>query len=315
MKWLSFLTICVLLFSCKKETIELETHKIELGVDYKVRDLVFFNDTLAFACGGDIWEGGFIAKSTDGGENWNIIYDHNNIVFKIAFLDEQRIAAGCFWGGLLTSLDYGDTWQFAGHPEYNGINDLRFLNDSTLIFATGDSYHFGGTVLYNFNSGAFTFNKEDKAFNSLHFFDEDHGVFGAYGLIYKTRDGGETLEATNASSDFYVDLAFNNTGKGIAVGYQGKILTTNNQGNTWQKTAAKSNFFTSKGNLETVSINQNEGFIGGQNGVFFYANDFAGDWLKIEHPFEAYDILNITLKNNSTGFAMGSDGLLFKFYY
>lgn len=315
MKWFSFLTICILLFSCKKETISLETQKIELGVNYKVRDLVFINDTLAYACGGDLWTGGFIARSTDAGNTWKTVYNHKNIVLKITFLDEQNIFAGAFFGGTLTSADSGENWNYIERPEYSAVNDIYFLNDTSLVFATGESYHFGGIVHFNYLTANYTYINLTKSVNSLHFFDNNKGVFGAYGLIYKTKDGGYTLEATNATNDFFVDLAFNAEGEGVAVGYQGKILSSKNQGNTWEKTASKSHVFTSKGNLECVVVNQKQAFIGGQNGTFLYANDFTKDWIKIEHPFEAYDILNITLKDKHTGFAMGSDGLLFKFNY
>lgn len=315
MKWLSFITICIVLFSCNKETIEFETQKIELGVDYNVRDLVFINDTLVYACGGNLWDGGFIARSEDAGVNWQIVYNHTNIVFKIAFLDEKHIAAGAFWGGLLTSADYGVNWQYVEHPDYSAVNDLHFLNDTTLFFTTGESYHFGGTVFYDYITGDYEFNNLEKSVNSLYFFDENNGVFGAYGLIYTTSNGGKTLEPTNVGGDFFVDLDFNNEGKGVAVGYQGKIFSTKNQGNSWEKTAAKSHFFTSKGNLECVAVNQNKAFIGGQDGTFFYTDDFTKDWIKVEHPYESYDIYNIVLKDNFTGYAMGSNGLLFKFNY
>lgn len=315
MKWFSFFVFFLLLTSCQKESIELAVNQIEINTKDDIYDINFIDDNLAYACGGELWKHGFIARSLDGGFTWEIVFEYHTIIFSVDFRDENNGVAGTMFGGVIVSTDGGNSWEVQEYPENSSLLDLQFLNDSTVFMCNGSSYHFGGYGLYNFNTRTLNFYDQNKSFDKAYFFNEQEGILASYGTVYATQNQGQSIEPKNAQGDYFVDLSFNENGEGIAVGYQGNIWSTKNRGLNWEKTGKKSHFFSTKGNLEAAAVYQNKGFICGQNGRFFYAEDFLNDWVEIDHPFTSSNLLDVYLKNGSQGFVCGSNGLLFSFNY
>ena len=105
-------------------------------------------------------EAGFLAKSSDKGENWQLIEaDYFGSYFSLLPVKSQLQVAG-LRGNLFTSLDEGNTWQAANMPVEATINDsLQHANVS---------YHFA-------NSGNLIYSKDGDNFN-LHTFDDGKAV-------------------------------------------------------------------------------------------------------------------------------------------
>jgi photosystem II stability/assembly factor-like uncharacterized protein len=315
MKWLNFFLILLLLNACQKESIQLDIQEIDINTTDDIYDINFIDDKLAYACGGELWKHGFIARSVDGGMSWEIVFEYHTIIFSVDFKDQNNGVAGTMFGGVLVSTDGGDSWEVQEYPENSSLLDVQFLNDSTVFMCNGSSYHFGGYGLYNFKTRVLNFVDLNKSLNKAFFFNENEGVLASYGAVYSTQNQGKSLDARNAQGDYFVDICFNENNEGLAIGYQGNIWTSKNKGANWEKTGKKAHFFSTKGNLEGAAVFENKGFICGQNGSFFYAENFLDDWITIDHPFKSQDLKSISLKNGSEGFVTGSNGLLFKFNY
>lgn len=315
MKWFKFIFLFLLLSSCAKESIKLETQELNIATDNDIYDIVFLDENIAYACGGELWKSGFIAKSEDGGTSWNIVYEHFNIIFELEFLNENKGIAGAFWGGILKTEDGGNSWDYEEYPDMSACNSVHFLNDSSVLICTGSSYHFGGLCQYNFNSSSLSFSDYLQSFEASYFFDEEEGVLCSYGVIYKTYDGGNSLVATNGQGDFFKVVDFNQQGEGLAVGYEGKILSSKNKGSNWDKSTNKSRFFTTKGNLEGLSVYNKNAFVCGENGSLFYTSNFFDSWLEVEHNYEHANLRTVYIKNESEAIIAGSDGLIFKIFF
>lgn len=315
MKWYNYIFLLFLLSSCAKESIRMETLPLSIATDNDIYDITFLDENTAYACGGELWKSGFIAKSEDGGNTWNIIYEHFNIIFEIEFLNENKGIAGAFWGGILKTDDGGASWEYEEYPDMSACNSVHFLNDSSVFLCTGSSYHFGGIALYNFDNGSLSFSDYLQSFESSYFFDENEGVLCSYGLIYKTYDGGNSLVATNGQGDFFKATDFNEQGEGLALGYEGKILSSKNKGSNWDKSANKAKFFSTKGNLEGLSIYNRSAFVCGENGGLFYTSNFFDSWLDVEHDFDQVNLRTVYIKNENEAFIGGNNGTLFKVLY
>ncbi len=316
MKWFNILLLSVLLFSCKKEQIDLEITPISSGEDIDLHDIHFVSDQVAYICGGELWESGVILKSTDGGQTWVKQLETDNILFQVEFKNESEGVAVGYSGRVWKTVNGGNTWiRIESTESYPVYTDAAFVGNSEIILAAGNNYFSGGFSAFSFNFESFIDSLINVDMRGVHFFDQQKGLMCGYGCIYTTVDGANSWQATEAKGDYFKAMAFNDNLEGITIGYQGKILSSTDSGFTWNKTARKASFFTTKGNLEGVDVLEKEAFIVGQNSAFFYNNNFLKDeWLQVNTPFNQ-DLFDIELINSTTGFVVGEKGLIFKFNY
>lgn len=312
MKYFSWLWFMVLLLSCEKESTDISVDIIELDTDLDIRNMFFHNKDTVYICGGRLWSGGFIAQSIDGGNSYNLVENHWKIINGLAFNSQNIGLAGSFWGGYHHSSD-GVTWDYNENYLLSSMNDVHFINDSIAVIPTGDSYYFGGYSRYNVFTRIHDYRNYEKSFACQYFFNENEGLFGAYGVIYKTNDGAQSVQATNATGDYFKDIEFNEAGEGLAIGYNGLILKSNNKGASWDRIDKKGKVFSIKGNLESLAVFDNIALIAGQDGVLYYSNDLGESWMNVNHPFDKTHFYKVVLTSNSTGYLAGANGLLARF--
>lgn len=316
MKWYNLFFIVVLLASCQKESMRLDVTEIDSKTNDKIYDITFVDDQVAYYCGGQLWVSGVIGKSTDGGNTWDVVLETDNVLYTIVFKNENEGVALGFSGRAWKTTDGGVSWSLTeSFPNYPVFSDAEFITPDKLIVAAGFSYYGGGFASYFFEGQGFGDSLINRDMQAVHLFDENEGIMAGYGGVYKTYNAARDWEAIGVSGDYFKAMAFNQNNEGLLVGYQGRIFQSEDQGDSWDKNAKKSKFFTTKGNLESVAISNREAFICGQNSSFYYSDNFLeGDWTMVETPFQQ-DFLCINLISSSTGFVCGSEGLIFKFNY
>lgn len=87
---------------------------------------------------------GVIARTTDGGENWTLLYENNDFYFnEIQFLDRyEGWCVGEAWPNdvpnavILHTIDGGNTWEEAFFTDQHGLTGIDFV-DRNHGFATG----------------------------------------------------------------------------------------------------------------------------------------------------------------------------------
>ncbi len=182
-----------------------------------------------------------ILRTTDGGENWNII---SNLMLgprslrSVCFKDELN---GCAVGGRYSSddgytiatVDGGLTWTETTPEGDNEFSDITFL-DNGIGWICGMHGE-----LFKTYDGGFTWEDSRFSYNyfkDIHFFDSVNGMLLDPGNAYLTFNGGETWDSVVSMWPHTSLTSFSNSGSdnGFAVGYGGTLSTTADGGSTWQ---------------------------------------------------------------------------------
>ncbi len=194
---------------------------------------------------------GYIARSTDGGENWEIyphIYDFWTL--EIHPLNPEIIFASDFNQGVLKSIDHGQSWS----PVNVGINNVIVYD---VAVDPNDSNH----ILVGTISGVFEKKGAGewipllaKMAQSVEFHPTNSQVFfaGLESELGKTIDGGQTWTFSNQIGGRVNDIAIDDTNTNtlfISAG-DGKIYKSENEGDILSEVLSSAN-----GEGETYSFN------------------------------------------------------------
>lgn len=215
----------------------------------------------------------------------------------------------------------------------------------TAVATIGDKIWVAGhdaTIIHSKDAGK-TWNIQlqmpelDRPFLDITFFDEVHGIaLGAYGLFYRTRDGGETwkkelhasvlpladieyLDTIKDDQAFYEEelsfilphfnrITFHND-KVLIAGEAGLIATSDNFGESWERLEIDytGSFF------DVVEYDLHEANVtlaAGLRGNLFARKNNNENWQKVETCVTTS--LNSFVSNNDKVFITGNNGVLFE---
>ncbi len=168
----------------------------------------FFDDNNGIIVGGNESNDAIqtIIKTTDGGTSWTIISDNLNPWLRdVFFIDNNNGFAVGDQGTILKTTDGGDTWQTLttpGNINQRRLNRSYFISDQIGIITGGhpsnDSIQ---TMIKTIDGGNnWTIIKDDinPMLNSVYFFDSMHGyAVGDWGKVLYTDDQGDTWADLN----------------------------------------------------------------------------------------------------------------------
>jgi photosystem II stability/assembly factor-like uncharacterized protein len=178
-------------------------HKTELKT--YIWDILFINADTGIAVGGQCGncggpeEHGFILRTTDGGENWNLQENDTNIMgyYEIFFTNDTIgyvVGAG---GTIKQTIDGGQTWTKQTSGTTTDLWGIYFVNaDTGFVDGINLKTWYDGIMLHTTDGGT-TWTKQDipssKGLSDVYFTDENTGTaVGAWGYIISTTTGGES---------------------------------------------------------------------------------------------------------------------------
>ncbi len=196
-----------------------------------LHDVFTFSRDTAIAVGSP----GTIIKTTDGGNNWDIIHYAREIsgeLYTIFFVGNLGWAAGAN-GKIIFTDNCGLSWESQNSSTINALFDIYFIDENT-----GWTVGANGTILKTTDAGStWTLQNSGTTNNleSVYFLDQDSGyAVGNSGTILATTKGGETWSAQNSGTTKNLNsISFTENGFGIIVGDQGQILLTEDRGTSW----------------------------------------------------------------------------------
>ena len=127
------------------------------------------------------------------------------------------------------------------------------------------------------------------------------------GYFYKTDDGGETWSQFDSGvNEIFLDLDFDGTQNGYAVGAEGNIIKTDNAGQTW---AALSSGTTEA--LVSIAVSaENSIWAVGNNGIVLHSTNGGNSWT-LNTSLTIENLNDVAFKDENTGYIAGDNGVLF----
>jgi photosystem II stability/assembly factor-like uncharacterized protein len=155
--------------------------------------------------------GGRIAKTTDRGSSWNVVYSNPfHYILKLAFLNESKGFAVGFDGFLLRTDDGGNNWHTVagGNPSLL-LSDITFVNETTGFIT--ESYNVNTSplnILLRTTDGGNTWtelyqNPSCGFMNRIEFANENLGYLVTYNKVFRTIDGGNTWNTFINQKEFW----------------------------------------------------------------------------------------------------------------
>lgn len=271
----------------------------------------FIDTTTGWAVGEDeIDFARFILKTTNGGRNWAIQHQDNNVLSTIFFINPN---AG--WvvgvGTILNTVDGGKTWETQQVPISTGFNDVVFVDDKS-----GWVAGLNGIILHT-DDGGQNWNIQDTGvgsgigWNALHFIDTQTGwAVSHIGTGIKTTNGGvDWIEhQIDPLSIWLSDVYFASADTGWATRATNKLFRTFDGGESWTGTDFPSG---SQYYLKSISFSDNNhGWIAATDQVF-RSTDGGVNWVSQIKGSRA-DLQSLFFVGESVGWAVGRGGLLLR---
>ncbi|MBK6504578.1 MAG: T9SS type A sorting domain-containing protein [Ignavibacteria bacterium] len=205
------------------------------GLD--IADVVFLDSLTGYA----VAKLNYILKTTNGGENWSIIYEDTTTVqfifARIQFISENEGFAGGFFGlnyGMMKTTDAGQNWSRVNTPTF--AEDIFVLSSDTIWFVCTEGLT--GGVFRTTNGGASwqrLWSQIGQNPDKIHMLNANTGFCALNsGLRYvrRTTNGGFNWNDVDNNQTFY-DIYFADSLKGWFCGIVSPIKATTNGGLNW----------------------------------------------------------------------------------
>jgi photosystem II stability/assembly factor-like uncharacterized protein len=214
------------------------------NIDKYFRDVHYLNPPNAWA----VSQGGVIAYSNTGGDDWEIQYEKPEFSFGGVYFTDDQTGYVVGWSEVFKTINGGEDWQQQSLPNPMGLDveEVYFVNQ---------------------NMG---------------------WIAGSYKTIYKTVDGGESWLLKNGpdlDEHYWLnDITFFDELNGCAVGeklfmpYKGIILTTDDGGESWGETII--NYC--EGLKSVQHLSQDTIWAISEDGKFIRSTNAGEDWEVIQ---------------------------------
>lgn len=274
---------------------------------------------IGFACGGSQFLKSELIKTTDGGETWQIVplpIDKGvKQLYALDVLADGTLEIAGFDGVTFHSDNFASDITFKQEPRWKPWRSVcyRTPNEAILCGQEGLKEGYLSTIKRQ-ESWGYSYSEEIHSFGMHHisFADSLTGYVAGFGAIYRTQDGGQTWDFTSAKNDYFTSTAWFTNTEGVAIGWEGSILRTENGGDDWETIRKATKLGQKKIRLKSLAKNNiNELVAVGDKGCILFSKDTGRNWKFIDESSEL-DFESVAFKDNSTFFAVGKDGRIFK---
>ena len=272
---------------------------------------------------------GYIYRTVDGGETWEVQFSTEEALFNLHFIDKEIGWVVGDQRSVFTTNDGGETWQFITHgsnqrhkssygqPEYLGneplhtftLYDIDFIDSQNgwIVGDLGVILHTssGGKGKWKHQRGGPRFhNSADAVLLGIDFISKQHGwAVGENGTILHTRNGGVTWESQSSPSHLLVDVCAVSSEEGYVVGDRGAILRTEDGGSVWDAQDSR----TTECFGATHFVSPQKGWAVAEAGVVLHTTNGGSVWQR-QASGTKQELLAVFFVDENTGWCVGSAG-------
>lgn len=206
--------------------------KQHVDIDTNLQGIAAWDTERAVAVGND----GVVIITSDGGKTWKQVPAPRskiaNKLLRVRIFDNIAWTTGEF-GAVLSSRDYGATWQRALEEEDVAYNDICFIGEKGWIVG-----EFG--YIKTTDDGGKTWRslpgpEEELSLMSLAFKDRQNGVtVGLEGMVMVTHDGGESWTRLPPQTKEHLFCVIWDGSSYVAVGNKGMMVTGDSTASNWK---------------------------------------------------------------------------------
>ena len=274
-------------------------------------------------------DAGYIYRTTDGGETWEVQFATEAALFNLHFIDKQTGWVVGDRRSVFVTTDGGDTWAFVtrgtnerhkssyGQPDYLGneplhtftLYDIDFVDaqngwvvgDLGVILHTSS----GGKEKWKHQRGGPRFhNSADAVLLGVDFISKHIGwAVGENGTILHTRNGGVTWESQSSPSHLLVGVCAISPDEGYVVGDRGAILRTEDGGVVWSAQDSR----TTECFGATHFVSAEIGWAVAEAGVVLQTTNGGSVWQRQVSETQQ-DLLGVFFTDKKNGWCVGSGG-------
>ena len=194
------------------------------------------------------------------------------------------------------------------------MKDIAFINEQSAIIVGGIGFDKGHISDFLFDGSGSNQIREEKNFelSDIDLVDSNTIYLSGYGAILKSHDQGNHWEFTNAKNDFFKAMSWKNTLEGIAVGYEGSIQKTSDGGKTWSVIRNGNDVTLKKFHFLDIDRNQNKTVVAVGENGVVFISNDDGENWIETNQFSLKDLRGIYFRDETTCFIVGDQGSLFE---
>lgn len=320
-KYLILFFMIITFVGCSKEKVDVIYEEYRIQEHIKLNGIYFVDEINGFLIGGEKGIAGALLRTADGGQSWNISLGFDKCLYDISFIDSN---IGYLCGDsimIMRTEDGGNSWIEMNYPWLPPDNYLLPLThiemvDDTVVYISGGAYFDRGLVFKTRNGGSWwQFDLFNNQMATSFFCSDLNGVFGGYGLITYTSDGGNSYQAVDIKNDYYTAFSFVNDQIGFACGYNGGIYKTSDGGLNWESLESSNGVAGKRVHWNDIFFRNNEeGIVVGNNGEILITEDGGSNWKKV-NEFTKMDLHSVNIQNENSIWITASSGYLFKLQF
>lgn len=270
---------------------------------------------------------GFVAKTTNGGADWNILNTGSNADFQSVYFQSPMVGyISTRDGKILRTSDGGSNWQIINvEPSGKVIFTINFISPNIGIAAGCEGRGIGqdGGFIYRTTDAGLTWTRVFSAptaqIFTLGFFNAAEGVaFGSQlsvgkyqGKGWRSADSGRTwTEIPNYITKRRIFGCEVTSLTGILVVAEGGVVIfSSNRGGAWARLSLEA---TDEDINDIHFISPDTGMIACTNNIIFRTTDGGIDWKTVLLSSEAGDLTALDFGSYSLGLAVNNKGKIFR---
>ncbi|MEO6696066.1 MAG: YCF48-related protein [Ignavibacteria bacterium] len=237
----------------------------------------------------------------------------NQNLYDIEFINEKTGWAVGDAGVVIKTTNGGINWINIPNPSPSLSPNLWSVApiDSNIVYITSGRDLIIKTTNGGMNWDVLNFCPScNSATIGVHFLNKDTGWFLATNKVFRTYDGGNTLDSFYAPWFTNYEIYFKDINTGIFTG-DGRVFKTTNGGEKWFDT-----YVTNPGSfpmLRKLGIAENRHvWVSGLDAIIHYSSNFCETWSIIDTLNEGIGIVALDFINRDTGYIGGGSNKIFK---